>query len=257
MMGKNNKANYFSKLKCSIAFFFYLIFFTTSFSQDIKERFLTIFAEHEVAPSLIEIIKKYSQKNNINISINFDNSVDLIKDIEAGDPAGIFISSHPQWTKQLKNKGLIDYQNFLDLPDKKLLLVTSSSNNKFNYAEVAEKKNIYQMLSFINQRKLTIIYDNPKTSIGLYFREILKKSKLNKSRVYQKMGEDSKSILTILTKNTEYFSIICNDLLEDSMQVVKKISILSMKRKILIIAGNEMEEAKKFINYLKNNKINF
>ena len=93
---------------------FFTIFSTNSFAKNSKEEFLTIFAEHESALSLIEITKKYSQKNNVIISINFDNSADLIRDIEDGEPAGIFISSHPEWTKQLKNKGLIDYKNLLE-----------------------------------------------------------------------------------------------------------------------------------------------
>jgi ABC-type molybdate transport system substrate-binding protein len=233
------------------------IFTTNSFAQNNKERFLTIFAENETALSLIKVTRKYSQENNVTISINFDNSADLIKEIEDGEPAGIFISSHPQWTQELKNKGLIDYKNFLDLYDKKLLLVTSKINNKFNYAEIAETKNIYKLLKFINQKKLPIIYDHPKSSIGLYFSNILQKTRLNKTRIYQKIDEDSKTISDILVNNIEYFSIISESLLESHMQIVKEISDIQIKRQILIIAGNEMEEAKKFINYLRDNNINF
>lgn len=241
---------------CKI-FLFLIIFSVNSFAQNNKERFLTIFAEHDVAFPLIDITRNYSQKYNIIISINFNNSVDLIKDIEDGEPAGIFISSHPEWTKQLRNKGLIDYKNFLDLPDKKLLFITSKRNNKFNYAEIAETKNIYQMLQFVNQNKLPIIYNNPKTSIGLYFSEILKKTKLNNNRIYQKIDEDNDNILTILETNVEYFSVIAEDLAEDHIQIIKEVSDIFIKRQILIIAGNEMEEAQKFINYLKNHNINF
>ena len=258
----NNFRKYFMKITIYkvvfiLNFTIITIFTTNSFAQNNKERFLTIFAESETALSLIKVTRKYSQENNVTISINFDNSADLIKEIEDGEPAGIFISSHPQWTQELKNKGLIDYKNFLDLYDKKLLLVTSKINNKFNYAEIAETKNIYKILKFINEKKLPIIHDHPKTSTGLYFSNILQKTKLNKIRIYQKIDEDSKTISDILANNIEYFSIISESSLEDHMQIVKEVSDIPIKRQILIIAGNEMEEAKKFINYLKNNNINF
>jgi len=235
---------------------FLVIFSTNSVAND-REKILTIFSENEISIAVINAARQYSQQHNVNISINFDNSENLIKEIEEGEPAGIFISSHPKWIKKLRNKGLIDYRNFLILPDKELLLVTSKQNNKFNYVEIAQNKDIFQMIEFINEKKLPIIYDNQTSSIGLYSKEILQSKLLNPNRIHKRIDEDSENVATILENNIAYFSIISEDSLENHMQIIKRIAKIKIKRKVLIIAGKEMAEAKKFINYLKNNNINF
>ena len=222
-----------------------------SFAKNSQNHSLTIFAENDISIPLVKIIRQYSIDQNVTVSANFDSSANLIQDIDNGEPAGIFISSHTNWTTILRNKGLVDYRKSLHFAKSKLVLVTSKENNKFDFIEIAKNKNINEILYFINQKKFPIIFDSKKTSLGLYSFDILQKSNLNDEYLYEKIEEDNKSISKILEENSKYFTIIPKNLVDNNMQIIKEIEI-DMVHQILIIADKEMKEGKKFLNYIKN-----
>ncbi|MFM2200491.1 MAG: Bacterial extracellular solute-binding protein, partial [Pseudomonadota bacterium] len=74
-------------------------------------RNLTIYAEPNLFVALTKIARIYSQNFAVNVSVNFNQSLDFIDEIDSGEPADIFISAHPIFAETMKQKGLVDVYN--------------------------------------------------------------------------------------------------------------------------------------------------
>lgn len=211
---------------------------------------LTIFSESNMTYALTKIARIYSQKYNIDISINFSSSYELIQDIDLGEPADIFISSHENWITELSQKGLVDRYNSSKIAGDNLVLVTSKNNNKIN----GQNDNLEQIFKEINDKKIPLIVGSNYSSLGRYSKPIIDASKINNFQIFQKINEDKKSIVDFIEEHNEYCGIIMASEMNGStkIKVLQQIPNIEISYDALVIAGDNMENARKFIAYLKS-----
>lgn len=242
--------------KLSAVFFLFLVVVNVpllALAQEESEN-LTIFSESNTAYPLTKIARLYSSEGNAVVSINFSSSSDLIQNIDAGEPADVFISSHPSWIETLKQKGLVDVYNLANIAKDRLVLVTSRNNNKINQNTFAKVDDINQILKSIDHKHIPLIIDSSDTSLGRYSSDILKKAHISSQKIYHRVNEDKKTIVDFINDNDQYCGIVTASAINDydNIVVVKEILDSEIYYQALVIAGDNMEMARDFLKFLKS-----
>ena len=218
---------------------------------------LTVFSESNIIYSLVKIARLYSKTNNSIVSIIFNNSAELIKNISDGEPDDIFISSHPEWSKILKQKGLVDVYNITNVAQDKLVLISSNKNKKNDILKISQSASLKEILANINQIQSPIIIDSPNTSLGKYTQAALEGIDIYHYKIYTKANEDKKSIVSFVNDNDEYFGITFLSAIKNYRNVVvlKIIDDIDIYYQAFVIAGNNMEKARDFSKFLNSEPV--
>lgn len=236
--------------------FFALLFFCLSSASAIAKESdnLTIFSESNMTYPLAKIARAYSLEKNAVVSINFNSSSVLIQNIDAGEPADVFISSHPSWIETLKQKGLVDVYNVSNIAKDNLVLIASRNNKMINHDSFAKINDINQILRIINNKRIPLIVDSEGTSLGRYTSAILKKAHILHQRIYQKIDEDKKTIADFINDNEQYCGIVMASSVKDYQNVVvlKQVPDSEIYYQALVIAGDNMDKARDFLKFLKS-----
>lgn len=243
----------FSKFLRLSSFILIIIFGFSQITKAKNVENLTIFSENNMTYAMTKIVRNYAKKENIAISINFNSSSELINDIDSGEPADIFISSHLDWVKNLSQKGLVDQYSSLNFAKDKLVLVISKDNNKINLREIKKNDNLNDVLQLISQKRIPLIVGSDYSSLGKYTKKIINDSKISNFQIFQKAEEDKKSIIDFVDNHQDYCAIVMRSEIKDDDKIVVLASIppVDIDYRALVIAGNNMENARKFIKYLK------
>jgi molybdenum ABC transporter molybdate-binding protein len=229
-----------------------LILFFSNSSYAKESENLTIFAESNLAVPLVKIIRKYSQERHVIVSINFRSSFDLIKKIDEGEPADIFISSHNDWINSLKQKGLIDIYSISNISEDSLVLITSNKNKKFLESKI-DKKNLSSIFTNLGSNGYALIAESEYKSLGKYSSKIVKKYNIKPNVVFRKLNEDKKSIIDFVAEDKNLFALVLESavLPKDDVNIVAKIPDIEINYQASAIAGNNMELARDFITFLE------
>lgn len=102
---------------------------------------ITVSAAASLTESLTEIQKKYEEKTGAKLSITFDASGTLQKQIEQGAPTDLFISASKKNMDKLQEQKLIDDDTRKDLLRNKLVLIVSEEN-KDKVKELSDLKDM-------------------------------------------------------------------------------------------------------------------
>lgn len=217
---------------------------------------LTILAEPNMVTALTKIARIYSQKNSVIVSISFASSADLINDIDSGEPADIFISSHKDWISNLKQKGLVDIYNITHIANDNLVLATSSQNPKVPALLLDKKTSIEESLNILDQNRAILIVDSNNTSLGQYTHSLLDFLQLQNLKIFEKLDEDKTSTFSLITENQDNYSIVLASQVKDRKDI--RILAVSQNQNIfyqaLVIAGDNMEGAREFARFLRSSQ---
>ncbi len=218
---------------------------------------LVIFSENNMTYPLVKIARLYSDKKKVVVSVNFDHSNQLIKDIDEGEPADVFISSHPDWIEILKHKGLVDVYNLANVARDKLLLVVSKNNKKLNIEELSKLADIKQILEAINKQKIPLVIDSVNTSLGKYTDSILDKAKISGQKVYHRPVGDKQHISSFINNSDEYCGIVLASSIKnyENIVVIKEIEDHEIYYQALVVAGSNMDEARDFLKFIKSDAV--
>lgn len=219
-------------------------------------RTLTLFAEPNLAPALTEISRLYSTATSSTISVEYGNSEDMVRRIEDGESSDIFISSHKNWQDELKLKGLIDIYNINHFADDNLVIATSAKNSKLPKEFAQSKTSFIQALTTLDKNRLNLVVDNNTTSLGLHSNNAIDSKKFHKMKIFKKLPEDVSTAEDIITKNPNTYSLMLSSEVydNDSFLIIAKDQRIAVFYQALVIAGENMENARQFSNFLKSKK---
>lgn len=224
-----------------------------SFSSNSKN--LTIFAEQNMMLVLTRIARIYSQQNNVVISINFNSSLELINDVDAGEPADVFISAHSSLIDTLKQKGLVDVYNISYIARDKLALVTSKNNPKINPKLLNKDIKLKEAITILAKNRSTLIVDEKGSSSERYSMELINSiSHRGRLHVVNKLQEDRASVLSSINYNPENYIIVLESQIKnrDDLQILATNEDNNILYQALVIAGNNMGSAREFLQFLKS-----
>lgn len=234
--------------------FLILFFFSlTSFAK--TSRNLTVFAEPNMVSAITKIAHLYSQKANVITSVTFNSSADLIANIDLGEPADVFISAHPGWIENIRQKGLVDVYNIGYIARDEIALITSRSNPTLLGNLLSDELSLDDALKTLNQNKSTLIIDADGTSSGNFGEELIKNSSLNHLKIFKKLPEDKSPILSVIKSNDKQYALLLSSQVknEKDFRIIATKKSLNISYQALVIAGNNMEVAREFLKFLRSN----
>jgi len=93
-----------------------------------EDRSLTVFAAASMKNALDEVDAAYTKKTGIKVVASYDASSALIKQIEAGAPADVFVSADLKWMDYGVEKRLIDESSRINLLGNALVLIAGKDS---------------------------------------------------------------------------------------------------------------------------------
>lgn len=219
-------------------------------------RNLTIYAEPNLFVALTKIARIYSQNFAVNVSVNFNQSLDFIDEIDSGEPADIFISAHPIFAETMKQKGLVDVYNIGYIANDELILITSKDNKQLSLKFHDNSLNLEDAIKLIDNEKNNLIIDHEANSSGFFAKSFLQNFSLQNISIFSKLPEDKNSIVKDLANDINSYALI----FASNLRHDKNIKILARKQdknifyRALVIAGDNMEVAREFLKFLKKSQ---
>ena len=89
---------------------------------------VTVFAAASTTNMINEVLSVYNKKGG-NAVGSYGSSGALVKQIQSGAPAGIFISANQKWMNNLEKSNLIEKSTRKNLVKNRLVLITHKKNN--------------------------------------------------------------------------------------------------------------------------------
>ena len=110
------------------AFFFVSLPFSAR-AQAPEEKSITVFAAASMKNALDDVNAAFTKQSGIKVVASYDASSVLMKQIEQGAPADIFISADLRWMDYGLQKKLIDESTRVNLLGNKLVLIAAKDSN--------------------------------------------------------------------------------------------------------------------------------
>jgi molybdate transport system substrate-binding protein len=252
---ENKSAGYLTRLLFSV----FLLTFSFPQNSLAAQNGLTVFAEPNMVLPLTKIARLYSQKYGIAVSVIFGAPIDLLENVESGEPVDVFISAHTDWIESLRQKGLADVYNIGYIASDKMALVTSRSNPEIIPELLDPTVTFDKAMHILNDYNATIITDNIGTSSGKFSDAFMKRSDLVNISLFHKVIEDKSPILNNLKKENQNYGLVLTSQIEKG----EDLRIIAIKEdeevfyQALVIAGDNMQIAREFLKFLKSAQAKF
>lgn len=233
-----------------------LITFCAQVSFALQLKNITILAEPNMVEALTKIARIYSKRNAVVVSVGFGSSGDLIRDIEYGEPADVFISAHRYWIDELKQKGLVDIYNIGHIANDSLVLVTSKDNSHIPSELLSKNLDFITSLNIVNKYRLNLIIDYDGASLGQYSKQIIRNMDLHDIKLFEKLYEDGTSINDLIANNPDSYTILLGSQIKknSNFRILSKLKNQQIFYQALVIAGNNMDTARQFLKFLRSSE---
>uniref|UniRef100_UPI003F4B9D58 molybdate ABC transporter substrate-binding protein n=1 Tax=Brachyspira catarrhinii TaxID=2528966 RepID=UPI003F4B9D58 len=213
---------------------------------------ILVLAAASLTDVLTELANNYKTETGITVTFSFASSGALQTQIEAGSPADIFFSAAQKQMDALQEKDLIDTDTRKDLLENKVVLISPTNSTL----------NIKSFTDMTNANITKIGLGEPKSvPVGQYSEEILSNlSILDTVKQKAVYGSDVRNVLSWVRTG----EVDCGIVYATDAQIANDINIIAEapegthKKVIYPIAivksSANKEEAKKFIDYISNDK---
>lgn len=210
---------------------------------------VTVFAAASTTNMMDEVLALYNKRGG-NAVGSYGSSGALVKQINAGAPAGIFISANQSWMDKMEKSNMIDKASRKDLVKNKLVLITHKKNN----ITVDFSKKV-DFASILKNEKL-VIGAPESVPAGEYAKQAFTKlgywSSLQKSIVTASSVRDA---LAFVSRGEALLGVVfATDAIADkNVKVVAEFDANThdnISYPIAIIKENSSDEVKKLYNFL-------
>ena len=213
---------------------------------------ILVLAAASLTDVLTELANNYKTETGTTVTFSFASSGALQTQIEAGSPADIFFSAAQKQMDALQEKDLIDTDTRKNLLENKVVLISPTNSNL----------NIKSFTDMTNANVTKIGLGEPKSvPVGQYSEEILSNlSILDTVKQKAVYGSDVRNVLSWVRTG----EVDCGIVYATDAQIANDINIIAEapegthKKVIYPIAivksSANKEEAKKFIDYISNDK---
>jgi molybdate transport system substrate-binding protein len=239
-------------------FFFILTLTTTANAVEDKGQpqnveSVTVLVSSSMTAVISEISRNYSREKSIDLNAVFEAPYELVNKIQYGDPADIIIVSDKKWLDTLQEQGMIDPNSRVKIAGNRLSLVASK-----NFKLDTKSQQLEQVLDLIHNRALMVIGDPNAGTLGKRSEEVLRNvKKLDKFKSFVVLAPTSAKTVDLIIKSQTAGIIYATDarLYNDNLQYIGDIP-QKLHKPIqyyaAVVLGNNMREAKKFLDYLKS-----
>jgi len=216
---------------------------------------LTILADNNMGIAVAEIAREYSRTHQVVVNTSFAPPDDQESEIIEGGSADVLITPRVQWMEHLRSKGLLDVRSQTALAKDQLVLVGPTEGvfpvklaHAFPTAELIKRM----------EGEALFVVGNPQTQAsGISGKQALRNlgvaGDMEPYTLYIK-GQDQ--MVEMVMKQHAYGVFLYSATIDrEGMKVLDVFPKNSYKTAIYyasVIAGDNMDEARKFIEYLKS-----
>ena len=213
---------------------------------------ILVLAAASLTDVLTELANNYKTETGTTVTFSFASSGALQTQIEAGSPADIFFSAAQKQMDALQEKDLIDTDTRKDLLENKVVLISPTNSTL----------HIKSFTDMTNANVTKIGLGEPKSvPVGQYSEEILSNlSILDTVKQKAVYGSDVRNVLSWVRTG----EVDCGIVYATDAQIANDINIIAeapegTHKKVIypiatIKSSANKEEAKKFIDYISNDK---
>lgn len=233
-----------------------LTFAVPAYSAENKNSFnvVSIMATASMTEVMSELIREYSNKDSITLSASFDSPEELERRIADGESVDIFISEHPKWINNLKQKGMIDVYSITNLVSNSL--VVAASNDNYLAKKYENKANFSDFIRDIGSKAIMVISDPENDPLGVYTKEAISDTG-NWDKVSQmslRASNSSEALFLISSGGSVGITYASDSLLNPEVKIISEVPENKESPIIYqgaVVAGENMEQARKFLDFLK------
>lgn len=218
---------------------------------------VTLLADNNLGIAITRLARDYAAQKNVIVNSSFAPSDAQNMQINEGAAADILITSKESWIDELKTKGLLDISSQISVVRDQLALVGPADSvidvklvNRFPVAEI---------ISAIGDDPLFVLPSPETLPEGGFAKEAMRNIGaayyLEPVTVYLKQRQD----MLEMVKNNHAYGVFLNSSVQNN-ENIKLLDVFpeSQHRPIhyyaVVIASDNMENARKFIEYLQSGR---
>lgn len=215
---------------------------------------VTVLAASSLTNVLTELASLYSREHNVTISTSYEASGYLASEIIAGESADIFISAHPQYVTDLKQRGLLDVFNIKDIAHNRLAIIASP--------ELQARKNISQeeidnasIFKKLQGRAIPVIADGSESALGIYTEQSLEAlGQWDSVQSYAIRAANARRALYLISKGKTLGITYLTDAVNNPEVEILATLPDNLHEPIsyqgAVVAGENMDQARNFLHFL-------
>ncbi len=242
-----------------ISIFLLLFFAVPANAAVLKLPTVTVMSDHSMSLAVAEIARNYSRNKHAVVNTSFVPQKAQQEQISEGAAADILITSKEAWIDELKLQGLIDIHSQTKLAGDRLVLigavdtsVSSQGVGRFPATEIIKA----------GAGEPIFILGNPEALMeGVYAKEAMRNlgvaDDLEPYTLYVKRLDE---MLNMVTEQQAFGVCFYSSVFQrNDLKIIDKIPESAHKKiayYAVVIAGDNMDEARNFLEYLKSAEVN-
>ena len=218
---------------------------------------ITVLAASSLTEPLIEMARLYSEKEHITVTTSFDDSGELVREIDQGDSADVVITASSGLMSMLKQKGVLDSYSIRNIIKNRLALVRSKYIRGYQ-----EKPTILEHLYQLDRRTIMVMADPETTTLGQYTKQVLEALSVPEEDLWKRLsrkvmrGASGKNTLYLILRGNTAGIVYASDAVNhDELQVIA-IFDESLHTPIIyqgaVVVGENMSYARGFMEFLQS-----
>jgi molybdate transport system substrate-binding protein len=138
------------------------------------ESSIVVLAPTSLTNALVELSRIYSGKNNISLSLTYDASSELVRIVEDGEPANIFITEDDYKIKYLQRRGTLDVFSLSNIISDSIVFAVSKGN--FLKKKLEKIDDVNDKIKYVAKTISLVITDSKVDSSGKFIKQMLNKA---------------------------------------------------------------------------------
>ncbi len=216
---------------------------------------INILADNTMGVAMTQIARNYSREKQVVVNASFATEKAQETQISEGGAADILITPKLAWIEQLKTQGLVDIYSQVSIASNRLALA-----GPVDSPIVLKKTDPFPVAALITAMagEQAFLVGNPETlTVGTYGKEALRTLAVNDDlEPYTLYIKESRQMDEMVQKQHAYGIFYSSSVYRKegmrTIQLLPKESHHPISYYAVVIAGENMNEARKFLDYLKS-----
>lgn len=213
---------------------------------------VTILGDPAIAPALAEIARNYARDRGTITSTVFTPESEQEKEITEGGSADVLITPRTSWIEKLKTQGLLDVYSQVPIARSRLALAAGAQSSLQSGVQFP----LSAIIAAMNGEQLFLMPNAETLPEGAFAREALQKlgveAELEEYTLFVKSRPD---MLGMLRDSGAYGVMLYASVFNTpGIRIIESLPETShrpIEFYAVVLAGNNMDEARKFLDYLK------
>ena len=216
---------------------------------------VTVLADKSMDMTVIEMAKQYSVSKGVVVNTSFLTAAEQERQIAEGGAADVLITPDLEWIGQLKLQGLLDVYSQVTLASNQLVLIAPYDN--YIDVDLTQGMPAAKIIRAIGFEQNFMIGNPQYMSDGIYAKEALRAmnvaEQLEEYTLYIKRPDQ----IEPMVKGRGAYGVFLLSTVRN-LSGVRVLSVLPqhtyqpVQYYAVVIAGDNMDEARKFMEYLKS-----